>query len=70
VIGVTLGPWSFYAWLEGTIFNVPYIFEVYYIPTQQALGISKSQMGMLMGIFGIFSLAGYGPGGWLADRVP
>jgi nitrate/nitrite transporter NarK len=52
----------------GTIYNVVYVFEVYYIPTQQALDLTKSQMGMLMGVFGAASLACYGPGGWLADR--
>ena len=53
----------------GTIYNVVYIFEVYYIPTQQALDLTKSQMGTLMGVFGAVSLLSYGPGGWLADRV-
>ena len=53
----------------GTIFNVVYIFEIYYIPTQTALDLSKSQMGMLMGVFGAVSLLSYAPGGWLADRV-
>ena len=52
----------------GTIYNVVYVFEIYYIPTQQALELSKSQMGMLMGVFGAVSLLSYGPGGWLADR--
>jgi nitrate/nitrite transporter NarK len=53
----------------GTIYNAIYIFEVYYIPTQQALDLTKSQMGALMGVFGAVSLLAYGPGGWLADRV-
>lgn len=52
----------------GTIYNVVYVFEVYYIPTQQALDLTKSQMGMLLGVFGAVSLVCYGPGGWLADR--
>jgi hypothetical protein len=47
----------------GTIFNVVYVFEVYYLPLQQAMGLSKSQMGMLLGVFGAFSLLSYGPGG-------
>ena len=53
----------------GTIYNVVYIFEIYYIPTQQALDLTKSQMGTLMGVFGAVSLLSYGPGGWLADSV-
>jgi nitrate/nitrite transporter NarK len=52
----------------GTIYNVVYLFEVYYIPTQTALDLSKSEMGMLMGVFGAVSLLCYAPGGWLADR--
>lgn len=52
----------------GTIFNVVYIFEIYYIPTQTALDLSKSQMGVLLGVFGAVSLVCYAPGGWLADR--
>lgn len=52
----------------GTIFNVVYVFEVYYLPLQQALELSKSQMGVLLGVFGAFSMLSYGPGGWLADR--
>lgn len=52
----------------GTIFNVVYVFEVYYIPLQQAMDLSKSQIGMLLGVFGAFSMFSYGPGGWLADR--
>jgi len=52
----------------GAIYNVVYVFEVYYIPTQQAMDLTKSQMGMLLGVFGAVSLACYGPGGWLADR--
>ena len=52
----------------GTIFNVVYVFEVYYLPLQQAMGLSKSQIGMMLGVFGAFSLLSYGPGGWLADR--
>ena len=52
----------------GTIFNVVYIFEVYYIPTQTALELTKTQMGMLMAVFGAVSLLSYAPGGWLADR--
>jgi len=53
----------------GTIYSVVYLFEVYYIPTQTALELSKSQMGMLMGVFGAVSLVFYAPGGWLADRI-
>jgi nitrate/nitrite transporter NarK len=52
----------------GTIYNVVYLFEVYYIPYQQAFELTKGEMGMLMGVFGAVSLLCYAPGGWLADR--
>ncbi|MBW2542830.1 MAG: MFS transporter [Deltaproteobacteria bacterium] len=52
----------------GTIFGLPYTFEVFYIPMQQAMGLSKTQMGVLMGLFAGVSMAAYFPGGWLADR--
>ncbi len=53
----------------GAIFNLPYVFEFLYIPMQQAMDLSKTQMGMLMGVFGAASIATYFPGGWLADRI-
>jgi len=53
----------------GTIYNLPYIFEVFYIPTQQAFGLSKTQLGVLLSVFGGISMITYFLGGWLADRV-
>ena len=53
----------------GAIFNLPYVFEIWYVPLQQAMGLSKTQMGVLMGVFGGVSMAAYFPGGWLADRL-
>lgn len=63
-------------WLEmtclalsgGIIFMLPFLREVYYIPLQQALRISNTQLGWLSGIFGATSMICYFPGGWLADR--
>jgi nitrate/nitrite transporter NarK len=52
----------------GIIFFLPFLFEVYYIPLQEALGLTKTQLGSLMSVFGITSLVSYFPGGWLADR--
>ena len=52
----------------GTIYGLPYIFEILYIPMQQAMNLSKTQMGGLMALFGGVCMAGYIPGGWLADR--
>ncbi len=53
----------------GIIYFLPFLGEVYYIPLQDALGLSKTQLGSLMSAFGITSLIFYFPGGWLADRV-
>jgi sugar phosphate permease len=53
----------------GIIYFLPHLREVYYIPLQEALQISNTQMGFLMSIFGITSLISYFPGGWLADRI-
>ena len=35
---------------------------------QEAFGFSKTQMGILMSVFGFVSMITYFPGGWLADR--
>ena len=53
----------------GIIYFLPFLGEVYYIPLQDALGLSKTQLGSLMSAFGITSLIFCFPGGWLADRV-
>ena len=53
----------------GIIFLLPYLFEVYYIPLREALGLSRTQLGSLMSAFGITALITYFPGGWLADRI-
>jgi nitrate/nitrite transporter NarK len=53
----------------GIIFLLPFLREVYYIPLQKALGLTNTQLGVLMSVFGATSLLTYFPGGWLADRV-
>ncbi len=52
----------------GIIFMLPFLREVYYLPMQEALQFNNTQMGVLMSVFGAFSLLFYFPGGWLADR--
>jgi len=47
----------------------PFLREVYYIPMQEAMNLSNTEMGILMGVFGAVGLITYFPGGWLADRV-
>ncbi len=53
----------------GIIFLLPFLREVYYIPMQKAFGLTNTQLGVLMSVFGAVSLLTYFPGGWLADRV-
>ena len=38
------------------------------MPMQDAFGFSKTQIGALSSTFGVASLIGYFPGGWVADR--
>jgi predicted MFS family arabinose efflux permease len=52
----------------GIIFLLPYLKEVYYRPLADALGLSNTQVGLMMSAFGITALISYFPGGWLADR--
>lgn len=52
----------------GIIYLLPYLREVYYIPLQEALGLSNTQLGVLMSVFGVTAMLSYFPGGWLADR--
>jgi nitrate/nitrite transporter NarK len=53
----------------GIIYFLPFLGEVYYIPLQNALGLTKTQLGSLESVFGISCLIFCFPGGWLADRV-
>jgi predicted MFS family arabinose efflux permease len=52
----------------GFIYLIPFLREVYYIPLQEALGTTNTQLGVLMSVFGATALITYFPGGWLADR--
>jgi predicted MFS family arabinose efflux permease len=47
---------------------LPYLKEVYYRPLADALGLSNTQVGLMMSAFGDTALISYFPGGWLADR--
>lgn len=52
----------------GIIFLLPFLREIYYLPLQKALGVTNTQLGVLMSVFGMTALVTYFPGGWLADR--
>ena len=53
----------------GLIYLLPFLREVYYIPLQNALDLSNTQLGVLMSTFGATAMICYFPGGWLADRI-
>jgi len=53
----------------GLIYLLPFLREVYYIPLQEALELSNTELGVLMSTFGAVAMICYFPGGWLADRV-
>lgn len=55
-------------WGASFIYFLPYLRWSYYEPLQAALGLSHSQFGNLMTVYGIAALLSYWPGGWLADR--
>lgn len=53
----------------GVIYLLPYLREVYYLPMQEALHLTNTQLGVLMSVFGVTAMISYFPGGWLADKV-
>ena len=53
----------------GVIYLLPYLREVYYLPMQEALNLTNTQLGVLMSVFGVAAMISYFPGGWLADKV-
>jgi nitrate/nitrite transporter NarK len=53
----------------GLIYLLPFLREVYYLPLQEALSLSNTELGFLMSTFGATAMICYFPGGWLADRI-
>lgn len=58
------------AFSGAAIYTLPYLKWTYYDALLLAFNVDNTQLGVLMGIFGAFSMIFYAPGGWLADRVP
>ncbi|MEG1620112.1 MAG: MFS transporter [Eubacterium sp.] len=52
-----------------TIYELPYLSYNYYDVILEAMKITNGQMGLLMSVFGIISMIGYFPGGYLADKL-
>ena len=51
-----------------TIYELAYLSYSYYDVMLDSFGISNSQMGALMSIFGMVAAMSYFPGGWIADK--
>lgn len=54
----------------GVIYRLAYLRDVFYDPLQEALGVSNTQMGLLITFLAITSFITYLPAGWLVDLVP
>ncbi len=52
----------------GFIFQLPYIRETFYIPIQNAMGLTNAQMGSLNGWYAIIATPAYFLGGVVADK--
>lgn len=52
----------------GVIYGFPYLRQSYHGPMLETFGVTNTELGMLNSMFGLFALACYLPGGWLADR--
>ena len=52
----------------GSIYALPYLRQGFYNAMRDAFGVSNVQLGFLNSAFGVFALACYFPGGWVADR--
>lgn len=57
------------AWGGTVVYNVPFLRYMMYEPIQNALQLSHTQMGNMMGVYGLAALVSYWPGGWMADRI-
>ncbi len=53
-----------------TIYTLPLIRGAYYIPLQEALGLTHTQVAYAASVYGLTAMITYFPGGWLADRYP
>ncbi|HUV14186.1 MAG TPA: hypothetical protein VMY18_11110 [Acidobacteriota bacterium] len=54
----------------GTILLLPFLREAYYLPMQDALGLPKTELGVLMSALGVSSMIFYFPGGLPSDQDP
>lgn len=52
----------------GIIFQLPYIRETFYVPIQNAMGLSNSQMGLLSSGYATMATLSYFIGGMIADK--
>lgn len=53
-----------------TVYALAYIRGAYYVPLQEALGLTHTQLAFATSAYGVTAMICYFPGGWLADRFP
>lgn len=57
------------AFVGGMITKLPYLKDIYFSTLQNATGTTKTQLGMLLTMYGIMNFICYFPGGMLADKI-
>ncbi|MGL6106351.1 MFS transporter [Romboutsia sp.] len=50
------------------MYSLPYMKSSFYDPMQQALGLSHTQIGNLLSVYGLVGMVSYFVGGWFADK--
>ncbi len=54
----------------GVIYKLPYIQEIFYVPLQESLNLTHSQLGNILSIAGFFSVFGFLGSIYFIDKVP
>ena len=52
----------------GTMYNLPYVKNIFYDAMIECMGINNTQIGFLLTCYAIACIVTYVPGGWIADR--
>lgn len=53
----------------GMITKLPYLKDIYFSTLQAATGTTKTQLGLLLTMYGLMNFICYFPGGMLADKI-
>lgn len=52
----------------GTVFKIAFMKDVFYVPMQEAYGLTHLQIGTMLSVYTIVATSCYLVGGWVADR--